>query len=279
MKKLRIFMMSMLVLIAQAVFIACGGDGTDDGGNSEINGGVNVNKGKKLVKLKLIVDHYHDNTKYPWDIRISYDSQNRLSRIIAKNVTYKYIDWDTGELVEHAVGDFDIAQIDYNLRTISLYPSKDYCFQYQFMLNNKGYISQIGTCSCIYDSEGYLIGVDSPKEIWSLSYDNGDIIKSVVDNLSLDKTKIFFYYYGEDPDKGELVFTMRDPDLSGQAFEWTHEDKGLRSLLSFIAYQSGLFGKISKNCSALSKSKNQEALFKRVGDNKTKEVHCSFEYE
>lgn len=244
---------------------SCGGDDAEGGGNSHNVDGVNVISGKKMTEMNLVVEKdLYSNHEDPIKIKIDYDSKGRLSRVYINTVNSSTNEAET----------FDLMSLDYDLREVKIYRGWDYYenaqyITYAFMLNNNGYISQISNCSCTYDNNGYLIGADSSKEIFTLSYNDGDLIKSVCNNIVKGKTKLYYIYSGEDKKTGELYFTMSSSeDLYYTAFS----SSSIRALMVFIAYQSGLFGKISKYCVSLSKSNENSAIFTKRSESGTKEI-------
>ena len=147
---------------------SCGGD--DDGSSSVIDG-VNVNNGKKLTRLDILLESNSSTTTgdYTVNLNVLYDSKGRLSSVI----------WTNGEKYENGKyieSEIELMKIDYDLRLVNIYPS----LKYMFSLNDKGYISQIASGSCTYDSYGYLTGVESLREICTLAYSEGELIKSLV---------------------------------------------------------------------------------------------------
>ena len=174
---------------------SCGGD--DDGSSSVIDG-VNVNNGKKLTRLEILPETGSSTTTdYNYKLRVLYDSKGRLSSVI----------WTNGEKYENGKyieSEIELMKIDYDLRLVNIYPS----LKYMFSLNDKGYISQIASGSCTYDSYGYLTGVESLREICTLAYSEGELIKSLVSNLQNGNMQLYYMFYGENSSTGELMFYM-----------------------------------------------------------------------
>ena len=86
-----------ILLLMSLCFVSCGGD--DDSSNSKVVDGVNVNTGRKLVRLDIhepINNSYFGLEEYIYKLRIDYDSKGRLSRVILTN-DYKY---ENGKYVE-----------------------------------------------------------------------------------------------------------------------------------------------------------------------------------
>ena len=106
-----------ILLLMSLCFVSCGGD--DDGSNSKVVDGVNVNTGRKLVQL------YIDDV---YKLRIDYDMKGRLSKVIQINSRY-----ENGEQVDVAT---DILNVDYDFKLIS-YNYYNRKFDYMFSLNEK----------------------------------------------------------------------------------------------------------------------------------------------
>lgn len=261
MKNLNLLPTIFFVGLISFCFSSCGGD---DEGNSSVAGDdesskviddVNMDKTKKLVELS-----FDESTK----LSISYDNIGRMSKVMLFS-----------ELYESKV----LLKIDYDLRVIEFndeyyYSDSDSFNKCMFSLNNKGYISQIGSCTCTYDSYGYLTGVENSKEIWTLSYQEGELVKSLVNNFT-DGPEIYLMFYGENKDSGELLFYMNTEK------EKKYIHRSVQAVLCFIAYQAGLFGKITNHCTYLSKSNETAAVFER-NNNKNSNIttiKCKFKYE
>ena len=241
---------------------SCGGD--DDGSSSVIDG-VNVNNGKKLTRLEILPETGSSTTTdYNYKLRVLYDSKGRLSSVIWTNGE-KY---ENGKFIESEI---ELMKIDYDLRLVNIYPS----LKYMFSLNDKGYISQIASGSCTYDSYGYLTGVESLREICTLAYSEGELIKSLVSNLQNGNMQLYYMFYGENSSTGELMFYM-----NGEKHK-TYGTNPIQAVMCFIAYQSGLFGKITNHCRYLSKSNETSAVLERNNEQNSNKfvVRCKFTYE
>ena len=259
-----------ILLLMTLSFFSCGGD--DDGGNSKVVDGVNVNTGRKLVRLDI---KDPDNLENVYKLKIDYDTKGRLSKVILTNNYY----YENGKWVEKDAA-LELLNMDYdfkliNFKIIYFKEWRNIEYNYKFSLNDKGYISQIGDCNCTYDSYGYLIGADGDRYIWTLAYSEGELVKSQVKSLVKDNVSIYYMFYGEDSDKGELVFRMKAPY---KGYMNTHAYQGV---LCFIAYQAGLFGKMTNHCTYLSKSNETSAFFQKENeqDDNTIDVHCTFKFE
>ena len=242
MKKLKFWSIIMLMAMSLPLMVSCGGDddSVTEPNNSEIIDGVNVPKGKKLVQLKYVMQNSI------WSFIVKYDSKGRLSQINSK---FKF-DTDEKEGEE-----FELAKIDYDTQTIVNSSSSK---KYHFSLNSNGYISQIGLCTLDYTPNGYLKEVNDNRGIGSIIYNEDDIIKASVSKLTSDNISLYYFYYGEDQEKGEMIFNIeRDPIFTNyRLVDWDY----LTEILCGIAYTSGLFGKNVKRCITL-KDSNKDAVF------------------
>ena len=258
----------VMVTILSGGFVSCGGD--DDGGSSKVVDGVNVNNGKKLVQLIVQVPSEYNSKTNTYTFKISYDKKGRLSKVI---LPYSYID-DNGKNVEE---ELEFLKIDYDFKFINFMSYSSYSKRnYMFRLNEKGYISQLGDCSITYDSYGYLSGAETTNHIYSLAYEEGELIKSLANNLKKDNIEIYYMFYGEDMDKGDLLFYMNTKSSKG-----INDDHDIQGVMLFIAYQAGLLGKMTTHCTYLQKSNEITAILqKKVEDyNKTYNIHCTFVFE
>ena len=244
---------------------SCGGD---DDGNSSVIDGVNVNNGKKLTRLEILPQTSSSTTTdYNYKLRVLYDSKGRLSNVIWTNGK-KYVN---GKYIESEV---EVMRIDYDLRLVNI--SDGYSsLKYVFSLNDIGYISQIGNCSCTYDSYGYLTGVENITEIWSLAYNEGELTKSLISKLKNGNMLLYYMFYGENSSTGELMFYM-----NGEKYE-DYGRNVIQAVMCFIAYQSGLFGKITNHCRYLTKSNETSAVLERNNEQNSNKfvVRCKFTYE
>lgn len=242
MKKLKFWSIIMLMAMSLPLMVSCGGDddSVTEPSNSEIIDGVNVPKGKKLVQLKYVMQNSICS------FIVKYDSKGRLSQI---NIKYK------SNTEEKEGEEYELAKIDYDTQTISNSLSSK---KYHFSLNSNGYISQIGLCTLDYTPNGYLKEVNDNRGIGSIIYNEDDIIKASVSKLTSDKISLYYFYYGEDLEKGEMIFNMeRDPLFRNfRLVDWDY----FTEILCGIAYTSGLFGKNVKRCITL-KDSNKDAVF------------------
>ena len=238
-----------------------GGSSTGGGSGSTIVDGVHVNP-RKLLTIDL---YKQDNTNDNLHFAMSYDSKGRLSKVNMTN----------GER------SIDLLNIDYDLNLItaskedSFYSSynseaKDH---YPFSLNKFGFISSLSNCEFSYNDDGYLIGANTVKDIWTFAYNEGEIIKFMVETLKTGNLQIYYMYYGEK--EGELYFTLNGK-FSGRS-DWSYND--LRTVSMLILYHAGFFGNISKHCSNLSAYSSKGTVIDQISGSKSTIVHCSFKIE
>ena len=234
MKQLKIWSMMMLAAMMITIMVSCGDD-TSGGKSSQtmLVDGVNVNK-RKLLTLELL--YMGSSTGI---CQMTYDSKGRLTEIDIPNV-------GTG------------LRIDYDLRMIEYYDGYKYTYDYQegrnvwgpnyvkcrFTLNERGFISQFGNCECTYNSEGYLTEVKSITDWLTLAYSNEDIVKAMVEKLKSGNIDLYYVYYEDKTNEGELYITCKELEAS-------FNEKVERSIMAMIAYHAGLFGNITKHCTML----------------------------
>ena len=155
MKKIRIWSMRRRALMMMPLTTACGGDddgGSDgDGSNGNVVDGVNVNT-KKLKEITIIdyKDGNSQTTTLNYHFNITYDPKGRLSTVTLSDYTY----YDNNSGVEKTTS-VEMLKIDYDLHVAQINEVYRQASQ-MFTLNSKGYIAQIGKCTCSYDYDGYL---------------------------------------------------------------------------------------------------------------------------
>jgi len=256
----------VIFIMLTAVFNICVSScsSSDDGGGTSVIDGVNVKNGKKLVKLDIQTETtMMDKPEYKLKIKIDYDSKNRLSKITCNEGKNS----NNGKQIDEIIS----MKIDYDFKMVTLSDGTS-SRNYMFALNDKGYISQIANYYCKYDSYGYLIGVENNKEMWSLAYNEGELIKSLYNYKQMD---IYYMFYGEDQKTGDLLFTINvERDNS-------YGNNSTVAAMYFIAYQAGLFGKITTHCTYLTRSNETAAILeKNTEKSKNKfRAYCSFTFE
>ena len=182
-----------------------------------------------------------------------YDDKGRLNRVYE-------IDQGTKEQALLIDYDFMIARSRYGLNS-------------SFEINDQGYITRVENCQLIYNDQGYLVKTERNNDFWTILYDAGDITKCMSDFAS-GKTELL-YYFGEDSRAGELVFLY---DFQ------TWKEIGPRQILAFIAYQSGLFGKVTKHILRIPDTSAKSAILDYgyenwYGESAQDQLRFSFKYE
>lgn len=258
MKKLKIWSMMMLAVMVLPLVVSCGGD--DDSTDSKwdrsnLVDGVNVNK-RQLLTVNVAEGYF--------SLKMNYDAHGKLTNII----------WTENNK------DYEGLTIDYDLRVIRYLDKMKYAYvsssltqsavmaSCRFTLNDRGYISQIDDCNCTYDDEGYLVGVTTSNEMWTLTYSGGDVVKSLTEGLISGKLHIYTFNYSEDSSKGEFYFTCKDFSA----------DRVYRTIIALVAYHSGLFGKISKHCTMLPNSTDPKTFIDWNNYKESEPIKCAFTF-
>ena len=269
MKKMKFWTMMLLVALFTSQIMACGDDSSDnDREQANLVDGVHVNK-RRLHSVKI------RDSKETKDFRVTYDIKGKLTKIEWQNqgnATCLIIDYDK-HLIEYLDRlETKVTGYDNNTRYVRTYVPKSmmYC---GFTLNERGFISQIGDYKCSYDNNGYLVGVNSTKDIWSLLYNDGDIIRSTIETLKTGNTDIYYIAYKEEPNSGLIYFSSKEFTHKGDHKE--SQEKLIRAVITLIAYHSGLFGNISKHCTLLPSSSDLSAY---IDIESHIECICSFDY-
>lgn len=259
----------MLAVMALYTIVACGEDGEKNESTKKVDG-VNVVIGKKLMELKVMDNSNSVRAHY----KVEYDSKGRLSKINGESFAFDYYGWNSTFVYNFPVnidncyptGEYkELAKIDYELRIVTLFFSSSK-LSYNFSLNNDGYISQIGTTVLNYDSNGYLTGVDEVKGISTLVYDSNDLIKASVSEIAGGNISLFYITYGNQNNEGDLYIKVNRSD------DKKNYDNALgvidaKDAICLIAYQSGLFGKVSKSVLHLSNKNEAQALLGYEAEN------------
>lgn len=263
MKRVLYFSIKMLLLMMLPLMVACGSD--DDNGSGKKVDGVNVTSGKRIKEIYVGDYNKTDNPAF----KVQYDTKGRITSILLKVSRYYY---DKKEDIEEY---HEVATIDYDLHVLRVYDS-NYAGKSEvlgFALNESGFISQIGTCTLNYDSKGYLISVDEPRGISTLAYDANDIVKASITQLRKGKMYLYYVTYGNDDSQGDLYINIRyaDHDLS--------EIIKIVDYVGLIAYQAGLFGKVSKSFLNLKDKDESSSLFEIQNDRRSENIKLTFVYE
>lgn len=278
MKKIKFWSIVLAMAVSLPLLNACGGDDDGshgDGNSSGLVDGVHVNS-RKLLSLDV---YKGENSSYKRTFTMTYDSKGKLSQIKshASNIDDYY----------YADNDITLLSIDYDLKFMEFfddigykieegmklkrYYSYDRCF---FTLNDKGYISRLGDCELTYNNDGYLVGANTVKDMWTFAYSEGDIIKYMMETLKSGNIDLYYANYGEK--QGELYFSVNvQKKFSDTDWKWHYSDYYATSLL--ILYHAGLFGNISKHCSTLPKNGIVEQISDKDKSNLI--IHCSFVFD
>ncbi len=230
----------MLLVLISPVLVACG---DDDDVPSKADG-VNVYGGKKLIQMDL----WPEDSNIPNSFKIEYDSKGRLSKILNKGKASGYYSNASDEYKA-------IVTIDYDIRLITFSENGYYDQTVGFSLNNNGYIELIGTTPLSYDSNGFLNEVEDAHGITTLAYNNNELIKAAFNPISKGNLKLYYLTYGSKNDSGDLyIYAKQDSEKKGY-IKYNNRAIGL-----FIAYQAGLFGRVTKTFLNL-KDKNEASSF------------------
>ena len=244
-----------LVLMAVMSFgmLACGSDDDGSSNSGSVVDGVNVASGKKLVELKLATINSNYNSEVSF--KIKYDSKGRMTQILQEEQ-----EWDNQSEKYYSTGKYnELATIDYDFRIISIpYYFGGPVSSYSFSLNENGYVSQIGRCHLSYDSNGYLKEVSDPWNASNLVYEGNDLLKASVSPFSGGNVTLYYVTYGNTDKQGNLYINVKRTD-SNNKYSWT--EMGYPQLLSILAYQAGMLGKVTKSCLHLKDSKEASAIF------------------
>lgn len=254
--KLYASIFSLFVLLCLGLS-SCGNDDDDEKSNqgeSTIVDGVNVTKGKKIKELTTFNKENVVLNRYS----VEYDSKGRLSII--------------------KVDGTDLAFINYDSRLITIYLNNRKLFRFSFSLNTDGYMSTIGTSSLIYDSNGYLVRVDevSCNRLGVLDYNNKDLIKASISELSSGKLELYYITY-DGKNEGDLHVHVNGP--KNQNYYWYVQDN--KNVVSLIALHSGLFGKVPQSVLHFKDKKEATAFIEYEADDNryNRDVRISFVYQ
>lgn len=270
---------------------ACGGD--DDGGNGGNNGGGSYNPSKKLTKLVIkdlkVADEYSEeiirseDDKAKYDVafgdfvyEIEYDTQGRLNRVVAKTGKKGVHNPDGTITIEDVPINADIATVDYDqskitvpyvLRLDGTVSSKK---ELRFALNDKGYITQLGDYSIVYDADGYVKEVKETNKMWNTIYKNQEFIGWIEQELKSLSSQTYYVDYSNGGGKETTFIKIRDyPRHKYNAPNDIHERGYLESHIYYYmqkflyvrafliaAYQYGWFGKTAKTYKSIAEIKD-----------------------
>lgn len=218
------------LLVALCFIFSC--SSSDDSQSS--NSGHDYNGGRKVSKVQLLYDYDYVGKieQREREALLKYDNQGRLTTIAIQGIK--------------DMGDRKVA-IPYDEKAIDVTIDYDFCMivatgepSIMFKLNERGYISQLEDCKIEYDKEGYLISAERYNGIWKFAYQNDDLIK-FLSTLSDKGSEIFFVDYDDETHKENVFLSanFKNYFLHPSAFDYY--------FTVFIAYQAGLFGKVTKH--------------------------------
>ena len=269
MKRTRIWSVIFMTMMSLLMIVACGGDDSENGSSKNVEG-VNVTTGKRLSEFRL---EDENKNNLPLIYKAEYDSKGRISKILFKKIESEY-DKEKKEYIPYYTGEFSlIALIDYDLRVVNCYNPYESSFSKIFgcVLNEDGYVSQIGTCTLNYDSNGYLVGVEQPKGIGALAYTNNDLVKASVSDLIKGNITMYYVSYGNLENQGDLFIKILRTDDKKKA-----TNLGITDMAYLIAYQAGLFGKVAKTFISLNSKSESISLLDYKDDKNSYNVKMIF---
>ena len=232
-KLITVLSLTFGLFLSTTALVACGGN--DENESGKIVDGVNVTTGKKLLEVIMEKDGF-PTMKY----KMIYDSIGRISKILfivpERGKTYSEITYEK-------------LLIDYELRVVKILHIGYYnsYYSYGFILNEDGFVSQLGTCTMKYNSKGYLVDVEEPNVINTLTFDGNDLIEASVSNMRHGNMTLYYATYGNIDNQGDLYFSIKrdiKPYIEGNDYDWLVINKNV--IPFFLIYQSGLFGKVNE---------------------------------
>lgn len=274
MKQLKVFCILMLTVIMLPLVMAC--SDSDEKKESSIVDGVNVVNGKKLIELLMYdEDNYY---LYPnaCSYKLEYDTKGRINKLLIKRGVY----YKSKDSLSFDNDYEEFASIDYDLKMLI----RDQVM-YPFSLNKDGYISQIGTSFLTYDKNGYLSGVDEVDGIGQLVFEEDKLLKATISEYSNNNTSLFYVLSGDDDAQGELYIRINNTTSNhgiktpiGNHF-FGSPSACRRAIPTFIAYQAGLFGKVSKTVLNLTSEKDKQLILNYIKDGKSTNYKVFFKCE
>ena len=121
-----------------------------------------------------------------------------------------------------------------------------------------------------YNSKGYLVDVEGPEKIGSISYGD-DFIDASVSNIIYGKIALYYFTYGNKGNQGDLYFNIQNKGGYTYSFFIKHE-----VIFSLIAYQSGLFGKVVESIFNLKNRDEAMALVSYIEDFTSYNIRMTF---
>jgi len=250
MEKKQSVIMMLAMMVASLSLNSCSND-SDDGSNY-----ANVTTGRKLLEFELLSNDYYSYYSNRGKYKIEYDAKGRMNKV--QYVRYDYEYDDKHQIQYYESGEYsEVAIIDYDLRTITIkYPRERFNYSTIFSLNDKGYIDKIGNYTLDYSSNGYLVNIDGPEGLNSLAYNNNnDLIKASISQFTGGKMSLLYVTY-ENETQGDLYINIKRVD-DGMYSGYIN----LKYIIAILAYQSGLFGKVTNNILTLKDKEEASALF------------------
>ena len=185
-----------------------------------------------------------------------YDSKGRINGIL-------YIDPSSGDFRE-------IISVDYDMRVVKYNYNYSYISHasYGFILNEDGYISQIGRCTLKYDSKGYLVDVDDPYWNSTLSY--SDNILNVVSSMKNGNISLYYVTFGNIDNQGDLYIGIQRENYKNGIYLSYDE------IACTVAYLSGLFGKVVESVINYNNKDEATSLIKYIDDKYSYSLKLTF---
>jgi hypothetical protein len=171
--------------------------------------------------------------------KMIYDSIGRISKIL-------FIVPERGKTYSELT--YERVIIDYELRVVKILDIGYYnsYYYYGFNLNEDGFVSQLGTCTMKYNSKGYLVDVEEPNVINTLTFDGNDLIEASVSNMKYGSLTLYYATYGNIDNQGDLYFSIKRDDKQYYYGDDYYNIISRNVIPCFLIYQSGLFGKVNE---------------------------------
>ena len=246
-----------LTFVIVCLGISSCGDDDDDNGTAKTDVGVNVVKGRKLIELNI------DSAIV---FKVQYDSKGRMDKILRNRNSLDRVKEKDSIKEEFIV----IMEIDYDLRVFTIYDwdynysswrNEYHPYSFGFALNEDGFISLLGNNVLKYDSNGYLESVDSPEGLSTLSFNNDGYFKASISSMKAGQMKLYYATFGDRNKKGELYVSVSSTSQEKFLLIGHPETFGYNRVLCLIAYQAGLFGKVSEGCFHFKDAKDASMFF------------------
>ena len=115
-----------------------------------------------------------------------------------------------------------------------------------------------------YDSNGYLTGVKELQTIGSFAYNSNELIKASISSLYKNEMSLFYISYGNEDNQGDIYINIQQ---TGNTKSHNSLLLDISDIAVFMAYQSGLFGKVGKTFIHLQSKSELSSLFGYNSDN------------